>query len=112
MMLPAVLPRTSVPVTKDGVLLTTSPNTKHPTVHNVSQRTSFFFRVNRSFAEKGMDFVFQPTAPYLEQVGQFSEEGVVLQETVGFPRGREEAVEIGRAAPVQLGAAPPEAPCR
>lgn len=52
-----------------------------------------------SFAEQGMDFVFQPTAPYMEQVGAFGASGVEFQESVGFPRGREEAIELGRAAP-------------
>jgi hypothetical protein len=42
-MLPAVLPRTSVPVSKDGVRRTTLRNTKPPTVLDVSQqRTSCF----------------------------------------------------------------------
>jgi CNT family concentrative nucleoside transporter len=52
-----------------------------------------------SFAEQGMDFVFQPTAPYMEEVGQFSDGDVVFKETVGFPRGREQAELFGRAAP-------------
>jgi CNT family concentrative nucleoside transporter len=52
-----------------------------------------------SFAEQGMDFVFQPTAPFLEDVGQFGANGVELKETVGFPLGREDADLMGRAAP-------------
>jgi len=50
------------------------------------------------FAEQGMDFVFQPTQPYMEGQGQFTAEGVQLKETVGFPRGREAAQELGRTS--------------